>query len=457
METSQMVVQEDTTSMGQTNIGRVCSTSQSTTSEILEPIARPTSGSNRRVCSTVAQEGSVPPSTVEINSESPTNPADTESERSDYGDSFLDNPILVSISDEDGDGKTLAASDQQIHHLGRVEVITRAQEAAGLPEETIKFLRGKLRERTTEIYNAGWRSYVTWACSNNPPTDPLKYDIHVLFKFFMAHAQHSLQHLRTIRAAIQSVFNEVHPAMQPIAQNRRIASFFTAKRKSTIVIPKPHQLEAWDIDHIVKFIGDTMNKNEELPLDVLQRKTIALISIATMWRPRSDIGRLQFRDVHCSRDEQDEVTGVTLFIRFPKEGQTKFSRFGTIEKQHLCPVRTLLAFTERTRTLREGFDPSHTLFLSHIMDTSRCRSVRPPTVANFIKQVMAEAGIDTTKYTPHSFRSAVSTKAVSRGISIQDVKIHANWSLNSTTFETYYLKPLNRESTGARIVTNIFS
>jgi hypothetical protein len=61
--------------------------------------------------------------------------------------------------------------------------------------------------------------------------------------------------------------------MQPIAQNRRIASFFTAKTKSTIVIPKPHQLEAWDIDHIVNFIGDAMNKNEELPLDVLQRKT----------------------------------------------------------------------------------------------------------------------------------------------------------------------------------------
>jgi hypothetical protein len=70
---------------------------------------------------------------------------------------------------------------------------------------------------------------------------------------------------------------------------------------------------------------------------------------------------------------------------------------------------------------------------------------------------MAEAGIDMTKYTLHSFRSAVSTKAVSRGVSVQDVEIYANWSLNSTKFETYYLKPLNRESTGARIVTNIFS
>jgi hypothetical protein len=47
-----------------------------------------------------------------------------------------------------------------------------------------------------------------------------------------------------------------------------------------------------------------------------------------------------------------------------------------------------------------------------------------------------------------------STKAVSRGVCVQDVKIHANWSLNPTTFETYYLKPLNRESTEAIIVTS---
>jgi hypothetical protein len=78
-------------------------------------------------------------------------------------------------------------------------------------------------------------------------------------------------------------------------------------------------------------------------------------------------------------------------------------------------------------------------------------------VANFIKQIMADAGIDITKHSPHFFRSAVSTKAVSKRISIQDVKIHANWSLNSNTFETYYLKPIDSESTEARIVSSIFS
>jgi hypothetical protein len=70
---------------------------------------------------------------------------------------------------------------------------------------------------------------------------------------------------------------------------------------------------------------------------------------------------------------------------------------------------------------------------------------------------MAEAGIDMTKYTLYSFWSAVSTKAVSRGVSVKDAEIHANWSLNSTAFKTYYLRSLNRETTGARIVTNIFS
>jgi hypothetical protein len=172
-------------------------------------------------------------------------------------------------------------------------------------------------------------------------------------------------------------------------------------------------LSTWDIDIIVKYIGDNMTNNEDLPLDILQKKTIALISIATMWRPRSDLGQLQPRDVHISRDDSNNVIGVTLFIRFPKESRFKSSRFGLVDNSQLYPVaHSVYFFLERTSQLRLTLDAEHTLFLSHIMDASRCRLVRPPTVANFIKQIMDDAGIYITKHSPHSFRSAVSTKAV---------------------------------------------
>lgn len=70
---------------------------------------------------------------------------------------------------------------------------------------------------------------------------------------------------------------------------------------------------------------------------------------------------------------------------------------------------------------------------------------------------MAKAGIDTSIYTAHSFRSASSTKAVQQGHTIQSVKQHANWSLKSNTFEKYYYKPIAQQNANTAITSSIFS
>ncbi|KAG1061808.1 hypothetical protein G6F41_011968 [Rhizopus arrhizus] len=81
------------------------------------------------------------------------------------------------------------------------------------------------------------------------------------------------------------------------------------------------------------------------------------------------------------------------------------------------------------------------LSLAYINEQKPTSCVSPSTVTGWIKNNMSQAGIDTTKYQPHSIRSASSTKAVQLGFKIDDVKKHANWSLNSNTFEKYYYKP----------------
>jgi hypothetical protein len=70
---------------------------------------------------------------------------------------------------------------------------------------------------------------------------------------------------------------------------------------------------------------------------------------------------------------------------------------------------------------------------------------------------MNKAGVDTNLYKAHFIRAAASTKAVELGYSIQDVKKHANWSLNSNTFEKYYYKPSSQLSTSTAICHPIFS
>ncbi|KAG0923548.1 hypothetical protein G6F57_019173 [Rhizopus arrhizus] len=193
-----------------------------------------------------------------------------------------------------------------------------------------------------------------------------------------------------------------------------IKDFFIAKKKSEVKIPAHHQLFTWDITILLRHIKEKLPSSAELSLQQLQVKTILLLCMATMWRPRSDIGRLQFQDVHIQAEENSH--NITLHSREPKETQVKSAIIGEFEDKDLCPVHTLIQFLINTNNLRQNLPKDHTLFLTYLEQTDKpSDSVRPTTVANWIKDEMEKAGIDITKFQAHSIRTASSTKAVELG------------------------------------------
>ena len=173
-----------------------------------------------------------------------------------------------------------------------------------------------------------------------------------------------------------------------------------------------------------------------------------------MWRPHLDIGRLKFQDVIVQ--EEGNNHRITLHSREPKETQVKTTIMGESEDRDLCPVKTLIQFLNNTTIIRNNLFKDHTLFLTYLDQTEKqSNSVRPTTVANWIKEEMKKVGIDVKKFQTHSIRAASSTRAVELGYSIQDVKKHANWSLMLDTFERYYFKPSSQQSSMSRDLSRI--
>ncbi|KAG2190444.1 hypothetical protein INT47_012375 [Mucor saturninus] len=208
------------------------------------------------------------------------------------------------------------------------------------------------------------------------------------------------------------------------------------------------------INHVVAW-----GKSEELELFTLQQKTITLITIATMWRPRSDIGNLQWRYVEFVRnDGNTEPIGVTLKVRQPKEIKPKASKLGALQDKTKCPVHTLWVFCQATLEGRKYLTQDHKLFLKGLQGDSETEweSVATGTIASWLKKIMDSAGIDTEKYTVHSIRAAASIKAVDLGMSFETVKDHANWSQNSSTFENYYYRPRDQHARGREITKKLF-
>ena len=63
------------------------------------------------------------------------------------------------------------------------------------------------------------------------------------------------------------------------------------------------------------------------------------------------------------------------------------------------------------------------------------------TIANWIKNILACAGVDTGTYSAHSCRAASTTKAALAGVSLSTIIKSASWS-NVTTFKEYYFKEI---------------
>ncbi|KAG1495033.1 hypothetical protein G6F46_009364 [Rhizopus delemar] len=379
---------------------RLCIADKSPTSSILESAPRPSSDSPRCLQPTVGKGRNVSVSTLETHSTSnPANQA-TEGPIRSSSDATVDDTTLVS----DGIAiETVSTTDDvqtSTMENGRMEVIKKKCKNDGLRDDEIEFLNHAIHQ--------------------DPKINSQEYNTDNVFKFLMDNCKYSVQHLNGIRSAISSVFKIIHPDQQPLAQQEKIIQFFQAKRHQEIRIPTNTDLRTRDTDILTKYIKTTWANNDSLTLSELQLKTLALLCLTTMARPRSDIGRLEYRNIHF-RIENNQAISVIIHFVEAKKTNMKSTQLGLIED---CKATT---------------------------------SVRSSTVTNWTESIMAKAGINTIKCKAHLIRSTSSTKAVEKSNTIQEVKQHANWSSNANTFEKYYYKPRAQESSSTRIANSIFS
>ena len=112
----------------------------------------------------------------------------------------------------------------------------------------------------------------------------------------------------------------------------------------------------------------------------------------------------------------------------------------------LCIVKHLQQYLKRTDILRSDVKQ---LFISY---TKPHKAVSPDTVSRWIKTTLVDAGIDTSKYSAHSTRSASTSAAKGNNISIATIMKSAGWSQEST-FTKFYDKPVApRENFGAELL-----
>ena len=83
-------------------------------------------------------------------------------------------------------------------------------------------------------------------------------------------------------------------------------------------------------------------------------------------------------------------------------------------------------------------------------------AVSKDTLARWVKTVLSRAGIDITKFSAHSTRSASTSAAKIRGVPLEIIMNRAGWCRPST-FAKYYNKPVQTQDSFAKGLLSTFS
>ncbi|PIA12519.1 hypothetical protein COEREDRAFT_27510, partial [Coemansia reversa NRRL 1564] len=211
---------------------------------------------------------------------------------------------------------------------------------------------------TAAQYDRAWNAFAQWCNANN--TDPLSNKEADVVNFLYAHYAHSGQTLNVYRSAIASVWN-IYFDTQPLAERPAVKALFTNKRKKGA--PPAQRRHIWKVSDAIHRLE--LDGAPELLSDAdLAARTAFLMALATIWRPRSDLGRLQYCDVEFI-GPSDAPTGMHLFARTTKEGGTKSATIQRLPGEHnVCPVRYAAAYAARTDARRAELSTDHTFFIT---------------------------------------------------------------------------------------------
>jgi integrase len=195
----------------------------------------------------------------------------------------------------------------------------------------------------------------------------------------------------------------------------------------------PRYTHTWDVASVLSYLK-TLRPLCELNLKMLTLKLAMLLLLVTGQRCQTIVNL----DLQCLSEGTELIFTFNTTLKHSrpgKPGQTVvLTRYP--HNVDLCVVTLLNEYIERTSSLR-GEETK--LLLSYVKPH---RAITTDTFSRWIKTVMGLAGIDISKFKPHSSRSASTSKAQRSDVPVDVILKAAGWS-NVETFRQFYDKPLH--------------
>lgn len=221
-----------------------------------------------------------------------------------------------------------------------------------------------------------------------------------------------------------------------VGSDDRMKKFF---RGVALLRPaKPKYNVTWDVDLVFAFFC-SQAPNEELPLSLLTKKLATLVALATGHRIQT-LSLIDLRNISIT----SSAVSIRITDHIKTSGPGKPQPLLTLpffeDKPMLCPARCVIHYRSRTSPLRGNLSKLFITFKKPFREAST------DSIGRWIKQSLADSGIDTSVFGAHSTRHASSSKAANQGTNIDIIRQTAGWSKESSTFARFYQRPILNHS-----------
>lgn len=251
--------------------------------------------------------------------------------------------------------------------------------------------------------------------------------------------------LNVIRSAISLFCNN---ADLKIGENCHILRLFKAFSRLRPKLPKYNVM--WPVSKVLDTLEE-WHPPSSLSLKSLTLKTLALVALSCSDRCQT-LHKMDIENVHFEESQINFVIYKYLkTTRARKKPQVVKCVRTDVPALDVC----LYVSTYMTRTLafrakavKAGLPKPKQLFLSW----QTGKPVTKQSLTRWLKMILDISGIDTTKYSAHSYRGAGLSEAHTRGASMTQIMEAGNWK-NASTFNTFYNK-YSEESPVGRLILN---
>ena len=245
--------------------------------------------------------------------------------------------------------------------------------------------------------------------------------------------------INTARSALSAVINING---KPVGEHRLVTRFVKGIYNLRPALPKTNV--TWDPEIILSYLKRLS------PVNKISLKQLTLKFVTLLWLLIGQRGQsmtlIDIRNTTLSENSLKIRFGDLLKTSRPGYHQKEIVVKAYAPDRRLCVVTVAKEYLKRRQNLTSS--SVHQLFLAYQKPHN---AVSKSSISRWVKEVMKEAGLDVTIFTPHSVRAASTSAALRANLPIDTILSTAGWS-KENTFRRYYNKPVVRPDFGTAVL-----